>query len=115
MLSTKVSSKHLSMHTQFKLIVKNELVAVNGKTLVVSGLVVSTLKVAQQSSNFSKRNTVLVVVSVGLLLIGIAIGVDADPHVYKLTGLVLQKLEQLWPKNPLSQVSKQLSFWHTLC
>ena len=84
-----MSSKHLSIHIQFIFIVKNELVAVNGKPLpVLFGA--STLNVAQQSSSFSNLNTVLVVVSVGLLLTGIAIGVLPEEHVYKVTGLVLQ-------------------------
>ena len=54
-----------------------------------------TLKVAQQSSNFSKRNTLLVTVSVGLLLIGIVTGSLPVEHVYMTTGLVLKNVEQL--------------------
>ena len=97
------------MHIQFIFIVKNELVAENGNALP-GALGVNTLNVAQQSSNFSKRKTLLVTLSVGLLLIGIAIGVLPDEQVYKVTGLVLQKFVQLCPKYPLSQVSRQLSF-----
>jgi len=103
------------MHTQLKLIVKNELVHTNGNNDVVSGLVVSTLNVAQQSSNFSNLNTLDVVVSVASLEIGIDNGVLPDEQVYNVTGLVLQNVAHDWPKNPLSQVSRQLSFWHTLC
>src|SRR5699024_2914927 len=69
--STKVSSKHLSEHTQFRLIVKNEFVAMNGKVVVGSVFGVKTRHVAQQPSNFSNLNTEDVTVSVGLLLIGI--------------------------------------------
>ena len=93
MQSTNVSSRHLSMHTQLKFIVKNEFVHTNGNNEVVSGLVVSTLNVAQQSSNFSNLNTVEVVVSVASLDIGIANGVLPDEQVYSVTGLVLQKVE----------------------
>jgi len=82
------------MQTQLKLIVKNELVHTNGNIEVVSVLGSSTLKVAQQSSNFSNLNTVDVVVSPGSLEIGIANGVLPEEHVYRVTGLVLQKVEQ---------------------
>ena len=80
------------MHTQLKLIVKNELVHTNGNNDVVSGLVVSTLNVAQQSSNFSNLNTLDVVVSVASLEIGIDNGVLPDEQVYNVTGLVLQNV-----------------------
>ena len=98
MHSTKVSSKHLIMHTQLRLIVKNELVASYGNPAVVSVLGANTLNVAQQSSNFSSLNTVLVVVTAGSLLIGIARGVPPPEQVYKVTGLVLQKVVQFWPR-----------------
>jgi len=94
MHSTKVSSKHLIMHTQLKLIVKNELVASNGNPAVVSVFGANTLKVAQQSSNFSNLNTVEVSVTAGSLLIGIANGVAPPEQVYKVTGLVLQNVVQ---------------------
>jgi len=90
MHSTKVSSKHLNMHTQPKLIVKNEFVVSNGNTEVVSVFGASTLNVAQHSSNFSNLNTVEVVVSPGALEIGIASGVLPEEQVYRVTGLVLQ-------------------------
>lgn len=90
MQSTKVSSKHLSMQQQPKLIVKKELVASNGNVLVVSVFGASTLKVAQHPSNFSSLKTVEVSVSVGDLLIGIASGVFPLPHVYSTIGLVLK-------------------------
>ena len=54
--STKVSSRHLSTQQHPKLIVKNELVASYGNTLVSSVLGASTLQVAQQPSNFSSLN-----------------------------------------------------------
>ena len=92
--STKVSSKHLIIHTHPKLIVKNELVASNGKPDVVSVFGANTLKVAQQSSSFSNLNTVEVVVSAGSLLIGNANGVEPLEHVYKTIGLVLQNVVQ---------------------
>ena len=113
--STKVSSKHLIIHTQLRLIVKNEFVASYGNDEVVSVFGANTLNVAQQSSSFSNLNTVDVVVSIGFLLIGIASGVEALLHVYKVIGLVLQNVVQFWPKNPLSQVCKHVSFGHTLC
>ena len=84
MHSTNVSSKHLIMHTQFKLIVKNEFVAPYGNREAVSVFGARTLNVAQQSSNFSNLNTVDVTVSPGSLLIGIVIGVEPLPHVYKV-------------------------------
>jgi hypothetical protein len=77
------------MQQQSKLIVKNELVASYGKVLVGSVLGASTLQVAQQSSNFSNLNTLLVVVTVGSLLIGIASGSLPVAQVYKTIGLVL--------------------------
>ena len=64
MLSTTVSSRHLNMQQHPKLIVKNELVASYGKT-------------------------VLVVVTAGSLLIGIANGVLPPEQVYNCIGLVL--------------------------
>ena len=82
------------MHTQLKLIVKNEFVASNGNPLVVSVFGANTLKVAQHSSNFSSLNTVLVVVIAGSLLIGIVNGVEALEQVYNVTGRVLQKVAQ---------------------
>ena len=89
MQSTNVSSKHLNTHTQFKFIVKKELVASYGNILVVSVFGASTLHVAQHSSSFSNLNTVLVVVIVGSLLIGIASGSLPVEHVYSTIGLVL--------------------------
>ena len=115
MHSMNVSSRHLSMQTHPKLIVKKELVLSYGNILVVSVFGASTLNVAQQPSNFSNLNTVLVVVTAGSLLIGIAIASLPEPQVYIVTGLVLKNRLLLWPKNPLSQVSRQQSFWQTLC
>ena len=46
------------------------------------------------SSSFSSLNTVLVVVTAGSLLIGIANGVAPVEHVYRVTGLVLQNVVQ---------------------
>lgn len=89
MHSTKVSSRHLKMQQQPKLIVKKEFVASYGKTLVVSVFGASTLHVAQHPSNFSNLNTVEVTVSAGSLLIGIASGVFPVEHVYNTIGLVL--------------------------
>lgn len=89
MLSTTVSSRHLSMQQHPKLIVKNEFVASYGNTLVSSVLGASTLQVAQQPSNFSSLKTVLVVVILGSLLIGIANGVFPPEQVYNCIGLVL--------------------------
>ena len=94
MHSTKVSSRHLIMHTQPRFIVKNEFVASNGKFDVVSVFGANTLNVAQQSSNFSSLNTVDVVVTVESLLIGIANGVAPPEQVYRDTGLVLQNVVQ---------------------
>ena len=82
------------MHTQLRLIVKNEFVASKGYPLVVSVFGANTLNVAQHSSNFSSLNTVLVVVTAGSLLIGIANGVEALEQVYSVTGLVLQNVAQ---------------------
>jgi len=82
------------MHTQLKLIVKNEFVHTNGNNEVVSVFGAKTLNVAQQSSNFSNLNTVEVVVSAGSLEIGIANGVLPEEQVYSVTGLVLQKVAQ---------------------
>ena len=75
----------------------------------------STLQVAQQSSNFSILNTLDVVVTLGSLLIGKDNGVDPEEQVYSTIGLVLKNDWLFWPKKPLSQVWRQLSFWHTLC
>ena len=77
------------MHTQFRLIVKNEFVASNGNAEVVSVFGANTLNVAQQSSNFSNLNTLDVVVSVGDLLIGILKGTPLELQVYNVIGLVL--------------------------
>ena len=103
------------MHTQLRLIVKNEFVASNGNPVVVSVFGANTLNVAQQSSSFSNLNTVDVSVTAGSLLIGIANGVEPPEHVYSVTGLVLQNVVQFWPRKPLSQVCKHVSFPHTLC
>jgi hypothetical protein len=86
------------MHTQLKLIVKKEFVASYGNADAVSVFGANTLNVAQQSSNFSNLNTVLVVVIVGSLLIGIANGVPALEHVYNDIGLVLQNVAQFCPR-----------------
>ena len=56
---------------------------------MLSWLAISTRQVAQHSSNFSTLNIVEVVVSVGVLLIGIARGVLLVLQVYKTIGLVL--------------------------
>ena len=114
-VSTKVSSKHLIKATQFKSIVKKEFVLIYGKILVVSGLFAKTLHVAQQLSNFSNLNIFDVVVSVGLLLIGISNAVLQHERGYNTIGLVLQKVLQFCPKYPLSQVCRQVSFWQTFC
>jgi len=95
--------------------VKNEFVDINGRSEVVSVLGVNTLHVAQHPSNFSNLKTEDVVVSAGSLLIGISSGVLPVAHVYKTIGLVLKLVEEFCPKNPLSQVSRQLSLQHTLC
>jgi len=79
------------MHTQSKLIVKNEFVATYGNVLVVSGFGARTRHVAQQSSNFSNLKTVDVSVTAGSLLIGIASGASVLPQVYKTIGLVFKK------------------------
>ena len=94
MHSTNVSSKHLKQQTQFRLIVKNELVATKGYADSESVFGASTLHVAQQSSNFSNLNTVEVLVSVGLLDTGIARGLFPVPQVYNTIGLVLKNEEQ---------------------
>lgn len=73
------------LHTQSRLIVKKELVAV----YVLSEFTVKTRQVAQQSSNFSTLNILEVVSSFGDLLIGILRGIPFDPHVYNTIGLVL--------------------------
>ena len=78
------------MHTQSRLIVKNEFVAVK----VLSEFTVSTRQVAQQSSNFSNLNTLDVVSSFGFLLIGKLSGIPFEPQVYKTIGLVLQQVGQ---------------------
>ena len=77
------------MHIQLRLIVKNELVISYGFGDVVSVLGINTLKVAQQSSNFSSLNIVEVSVTAGSLLTGIASGVAPVAQVYRVTGLVL--------------------------
>jgi hypothetical protein len=63
-----------------------------GNMLPVSGFGVSTLNVAQHPSNFSNLKMVEVVVSVGSLLIGIASGALVDPHIYSVTGRVLNRV-----------------------
>ena len=115
MHSTNVSSKHLIIQTQPKLIVKKEFVASYGNVLPSSVFGANTLNVAQQPSNFSNLKTLLVVVILGSLLIGITSGVLPLAHVYSTIGLVLKNKQLFCPKKPLSQVSKQQSFWHTLC
>lgn len=94
MHSTNVSSKHLKQQTQFRLTVKNELVATKGYVDSVSVFGASTLHVAQQSSSFSNLNTVEVLVSVGLFDTGIASGLFPVPQVYNTIGLVLKNEEQ---------------------
>ena len=93
-MSTKVSSRHLSIQIQLILIVKNELVATKGYVAVSSVFGANTLQVAQQSSNFSNLNTEEVSVSVLDLLIGIVNGVLPEEQVYRTIGLVLQKVVQ---------------------
>jgi len=104
-------------HKQSQSIVKKELVATYGFKLVVSVLSAKTLKVQQLPSIFSTLKTVDVVCVVVVapdaelsLLIGILHAVPLLPHVYKLTGLVLQ-IKQLGPPPSIgrSQVSKQFS------
>ena len=110
---TNVSGKHLREQTQFKLIVKKELVATNG--LLISDVSVfgaKTRKVAQQPSTFSTRNTLErgPVASKSSLLIGILQGTPLPQQVKSVTGLVLQfKVLTEHPKKPRSQVSKQES------
>ena len=76
---------------------------------------VKTLKVAQQPSIFSTLNTLEQVASpvphtTFSRVVGILHGVPFPQHVYNTTGLVLHpRVVVPHPKNPLSQVSKQVS------
>ena len=54
-----------------------------------SALATNTRQVAQQSSSFSTLKILEVVVSVGLLLIGMLSGVLPELQVYNTIGLVL--------------------------
>ena len=74
-----------------------------------------TLKVAQQPSIFSTRNTLeqdpgVVEQSTLSLVVGMVQGVPLPLQVYNVTGLVLQPTVVVpHPKNPRSQVSRQQS------
>lgn len=75
--STNVSSKHFIAQIQFKLMVKNDSVAIYGQLLLVSGLLVRTLKVAQQPSIFSIRKTIEQLLPASVQLIGsLVVGKD---------------------------------------
>ncbi len=99
--------------------VKNEFVDTYGNSLVVSGLAAKTRKVQQQPSNFSTRKTLEQVAPASLqtvlsFVVGILNGTPFDR--YNITGLVLQVKEFVpLPKNPLSQVSKQVSAVVAFC
>lgn len=123
MHSTNVSFKHLMLHTQFKFIVKKEFVATYGivADVVTSGLSANTLKVAQHPSIFSILNTLehttpsspQVTFS---LVVGIVHGVPFPQHVYNMIGRVLKKkLVAVFPKNPLSHVSRHASSHVAFC
>ena len=114
MHSTNVSGRHLSEQTQFRFIVKKELVATYGIVVsVVSGLAANTLKVAQQPSIFSTRKTLEHVTPSSpqvtfSLVVGILQGVPLPQQVYSITGLVLQlSVVAPHPKHPRSHFSKQ--------
>lgn len=123
MHSTKVSFKHLKLHTQFKFIVKNEFVATYGivADVVVSGLSANTLNVAQHPSIFSILNTFEHTTPSSphvtfSLVVGILHGVPFPLHVYNIIGRVLNvKLVVVFPRNPLSHVSRQLSSHAAFC
>lgn len=123
MHSTKVSFRHLRLHTQFKFIVKNEFVAIYGivADVVVSGLSANTLNVAQHPSIFSILNTLEHTTPdsphvTSSLVVGILHGVPFPEHVYNMIGRVLKvKLVAVFPRNPLSQVSRQLSSQTAFC
>lgn len=97
--------------------VKNEFVATYGFSVsVVSGFGAKTRNVAQQPSIFSTRKTLEQVVPtfsqlISSFVVGILHGVPLPQQVYKITGLVLQLngVVTPQPRNPLSQVSRQLS------
>ena len=94
---------------------KNELVATYGVKDVGSGFSASTLNVAQHPSIFSTLNTFEQVTpsspqTTFSRVVGTENGVTPPEHVYKITGLVLHpKVVVPHPRNPLSQVSKQVS------
>ena len=88
-VSKNVSSRHLSIQTHFKSIVKKELVDTYGLVAPTSALGARTLHVAQQPSSFSILNTEEVSVTAGSLLVGIANGVAVLLQVYSTIGLVL--------------------------
>ena len=117
MQSTKVSFRHLRLHTQFKFIVKNEFVATYGIVAAApaSGLSANTLNVAQHPSIFSILNTLEHTTPASpqvtsSLVVGILHGVPFPEQVYNMIGRVLKaKLVVVFPKNPLSQVSGQIA------
>lgn len=123
MHSTKVSFRHLRLHTQFKFIVKNEFVAIYGIVAAVaaSGLSANTLNVAQHPSIFSILNTLEQTTSSSphvtfSFVVGILHGVPLPQQVYNMIGRVLKvKLVAVFPKNPLSQVSRQPSSQTAFC
>jgi hypothetical protein len=112
-----VSLKHLTAQTQDKSIVKKLLVEIYGIELQQLSCVLGarTLNVAQHPSIFSTLNTFEQTTpssphTTFSRVVGILHGVPFPQHVYKITGLVLQpKVVVPQPKNPLSQVSKQVS------
>lgn len=85
--STNVSVKQRIAQTQSKLIVKKELVATYGLTLVVSGLSARTRQVQQFPSTFSTLNTLEQVVDISVqvavesLLVGIVHGAPLPQQV----------------------------------
>lgn len=123
MHSTYVSFKQRMQHTQLRFIVKNALVATYGIVAFVatSGLSARTLNVAQFPSIFSILNTFeqttfsspQVTFS---LVVGILQGVPFPADVYNMIGRVLNtKLVAVFPKNPLSHVSRQASPQTAFC
>lgn len=114
MHSTYVSDKQRSAHTQFKFIVKKELV--DEKLPSVFGN--KTLNVQQHSSNFSTLNTFEQLSPEQIAVLSFSVGIlkGCPLHKYNITGLVLHVNElEPQPKNPLSQVSKQVSELQAFC
>lgn len=111
------------LHTQFKFIVKKEFVVTYGIVADVagSGLSASTLKVAQHPSIFSILNTFEHTTPespqvTSSLVVGMLHGVPLPQHVYNMIGRVLNmKLVAVFPKNPLSHVSKHESPQTAFC